>query len=107
ISCEEGGGRGSLPSGGNEIGASHNVQNTGDLLRLLDVDAHDLGVRPVGAEKMSRDLVTELVIGGVTAPARDQSQVFPAASKLMFGQFPSQQLPDARRGNLWRHAVTA
>jgi hypothetical protein len=52
-------------------------------------------VRPVGAEKMSRDLVTELVIGGVTAVPRDQSQVFPAASELMFGQFPSQQLPDS------------
>ena len=94
-SFEEGGRRGSLPSRSDEIGASHNVQNTGDLLRLLDVDAHDLSVRPVGAEKMSRDLVTELVIGGVTAQARDQSQVFPAASKLMFGQFPSQRLTDS------------
>jgi hypothetical protein len=94
-SFEERGRRGSLPAGGNEIGPGQDVEDTGDILRLLDVDANDFGVRPVGAEKMSRNLITELVIGCVTAPARDQSQVFPAASKLMFGQFPSQQLSDS------------
>ena len=56
------------------------------LLRCLDVDPHDLGMRAVGAEEMAGDLAVEMVIGGVAAPAGDQPKVFPAAPELMLRQ---------------------
>ena len=92
---EEGGRRGALPSGGNEILAGQDIEDAGQFPRLFDVDLHDLGVRPVGAEEMARDLSAEFVVGCITALARDQSKVFPAAPELMFGQVLF--LTDARR----------
>jgi hypothetical protein len=49
---------------------------------------------PVGADEVARDLAAELVIGRVTAPARDQAKVFPAASELMLGQVLIPRLAD-------------
>ena len=83
---EEGGRRRAFPSGGSEIRTGQDVQDAGYPSGLLDVDPRDLGVRPVGAEKVSRDLSAEFMVGCVAAPARDQTKVFPAPSELMFGQ---------------------
>ena len=55
----------------------------GSFARRRRVDPHDLGMRPVGAQKVRRGLPIECVIGGVAAPAGDEPQVLPAPSELM------------------------
>ncbi len=57
-----------------------------EAFRLADIDPHDPGMGPVGPDEVAGDLTVEMVIGGVTALARDQAKVFPAASELMLGQ---------------------
>jgi hypothetical protein len=43
-------------------------------------------MRPVGPDELPGNLPVEMVIGCVTALARNQAKVFPAASELMLGQ---------------------
>ena len=75
-----------LPAGRDDVLAGHDVEHALGLARLGGVDAHDPGVRPVGAQEMRRRLAVQMVIVGVAALAGDQPLVLPAALELMLSQ---------------------
>ena len=73
----------SLPARGDGIGCGHDVQDAGQSACRLGVDPQDFCVRTIGAQEMTRNLAADVVIGCVSTPACDQSDVFPTALELM------------------------
>ena len=75
-----------LPPGRDHVGAGHDVQDTRLLSRRRDIDLHDPGVRPVGAQEVRRGLTVDVVVGRVPPAAGHQPEVFTTPFELMFGQ---------------------
>ena len=78
--------RRALPAGGDGIVGRHDIEDAGQLARLVGVDPQDFRMRAIGAQEMPRDLALDVVIGGVSTPACDQSDVFPTAPELILWQ---------------------
>ena len=62
-----------------ESGSGHTIVTDG----APDAGGRNLGMRPVGPEKMARNLPAEIVIRGVAPLPGQQSQIFAAASEFM------------------------
>ena len=75
--------RRALPARCDKIGPGQDIQHAWQVSCDRRVDARDLGVRPVGPQKVARDLPIEGVVCRVTALPRQQSQIFAPAFKLM------------------------
>ena len=73
----------SLPARGDGIGCGHDVQDAGQPACRFGVDPQDFCVRTIGAQEMTRNLAADVVIGSVSTPACDQSDVFPTPLELM------------------------
>jgi hypothetical protein len=93
---EEGRRRRSLPARGDGVGRRHHIQDTGQLARLVGVDAQDFCMRAIGAQEMPTNLAADVVIGCVATPARDQSKVFATAPELIFRQMQSDSFVEDR-----------
>jgi len=78
--------RRALPTRGNGIVSRHDIQDAGQRACLVGVDPQDFRMRAIGAHEVPRNLAADIVIGCVSTPACDQSNVFATAPELILRQ---------------------